>query len=101
MTVHFITIQHMKCRGSSVGIANDYGLERGHRSSPGRIKNFHFSVSSRPALGPTQPFMQWVPGILSLGLRQKRLEADHSSRVTTKVKKTLIYTSTPPFVFMT
>jgi hypothetical protein len=31
-------------------------------SSPGRVKNFHFSISSRPALGPTQPPTQCVPG---------------------------------------
>jgi hypothetical protein len=34
-------------------------------SSPGRVKNFLFSMSSRPALGSTQPPIQWVPGALS------------------------------------
>jgi hypothetical protein len=28
---------------------------RGQSSSPGRVKNFHFSTSSRPALGSTKP----------------------------------------------
>jgi hypothetical protein len=32
-----------------------------------RVKNFHFSKSSRPALGSTQPPVQWVPGALSPG----------------------------------
>jgi hypothetical protein len=36
-------------------------------SSPCRVKNFHFSISSRPVLGPTQPRIQWVPGVLSPG----------------------------------
>jgi hypothetical protein len=29
---------------------------------PGTVKNVHFSFSSRPALGPTQFPIQWVPG---------------------------------------
>jgi hypothetical protein len=29
--------------------------EGGGSWSPGRVKNFHFSISSRPALGSTQP----------------------------------------------
>jgi hypothetical protein len=41
---------------------------RGRSSSPGRVKNFHFSTSSRPALGPTQPPIQRVPGALSPGV---------------------------------
>jgi hypothetical protein len=54
---------------SVVGIATSYGLDdRGVGVRvPGRVKNFLFSVSFRPALWSTQPPIQWVPGALSLG----------------------------------
>ena len=42
--------------GSSVGIATDYGLDGPAIES--RYEIFH---PSRPALGPTQPPVQWVP----------------------------------------
>jgi hypothetical protein len=50
-------------RDSLVGIATGYGLDdqRGASSSPGRVKSFHFFISSRPALGSTQPPIKSVP----------------------------------------
>ena len=56
-----ITLYYIACRGpgSSVGIATDYGLE-GSESNPGGDEIFR---PSRPALGPTQPPVQWVPGV--------------------------------------
>ena len=48
--------------GSSIGIATDYGLE-GPASNRGGDEIFR---PSRPALGSTQPPVEWVP-VLSRG----------------------------------
>ena len=59
--------------GSSVSIVTDYGLD-GPGSNPGGDEIFR---ASRPALGPTQPPVQWVPG-LSRGKVRLGHAADHS-----------------------
>jgi hypothetical protein len=69
-------------------------------SSPGTVKNFLFSTWSRPALGSTQPPIQWVPGVLSLGVKRPGRESDHSPPANAEVKKMWIYTSNPPYAFM-
>jgi len=40
--------------------------------------------------------VQWVPGILSLGVKWLGHEADHPSSSSAKVKNVWSYTSTPP-----
>ena len=58
---------------SSVGIATCYGLDGpGIESRWGR----DFPHPSRPALGPTQPPVQWVPG-LSPGVKRPGSGADY------------------------
>jgi hypothetical protein len=58
-----------------------------------------FSTSSRPALGPTQPHIQWEPGALSPGVKRQGRKADHSPPTSVSVKKMWIYTSTLPYAF--
>jgi hypothetical protein len=70
-------------------------LARDPSSSPGRVKNFLFSISSIPAVGSTQPHIQWVPGALSPGVKRPEHETDHSPKASTEVKKMWKYTSTP------
>jgi hypothetical protein len=75
---------------------------RSRSSSPGRAKNFHFSMSSRPTLASNQPPIQWVPGVLSPRVKRPALETDHSPPTSAEVKKmwTYEYASTPPYAFM-
>jgi hypothetical protein len=57
---------------SSGSIVSDYGLDDraiGVRSPTG-AKDFFLYPVSRPALGPTQPPVQWVPGVLSPGVKR-------------------------------
>jgi hypothetical protein len=51
-------------RDSSVGIATRYGL---HGSGIESRWRRDFPHPSRPALGPTQPPIQWVPGLFPAG----------------------------------
>jgi hypothetical protein len=62
---------------------------------------FLFATAFRPALGPTQPPVQWVPGALSPGVKRPGREANQSPPSSVEVKNAWRYTSTPQYGFMT
>jgi hypothetical protein len=82
------------------GITLGYELDDWGFVSRQGLGIFLFTTESRPALGPIQPPIQWVPGTLSLGLKRPGCEADHLSPSIAEVKNARKYTSTPPYVFM-
>jgi hypothetical protein len=67
-------------------------METGYRlddrgSILGRGELFLYITSSRPALGPTQPPIQWVPEALSPGgVKPPKGEAEHSPPSSVDVK---------------
>jgi hypothetical protein len=69
---------------------------RGRCLSPGRVKNFHFSISSARTLGPTHPIIPWIPGAVSPAVNRPGRGADHSPLTSAEDKKAWIYTSISP-----
>jgi hypothetical protein len=65
-----------------------------------RLRIFLFTTLSRPALGPTQPPIQCVPGAVSLRVKRPGREADHSLPSSAEVKNAWSYTSTLQYSFM-
>jgi hypothetical protein len=67
-------------RGNVVGIATGYGLDDRGVGVPVPVgSKFFFSIASRPALGPTKPPIQRVPGALSPGVKRQGREVDYST----------------------
>jgi hypothetical protein len=62
--------------------------------------NFLFTTTSRPALGPTQPPIEWVPGAHSLGVKRPGHEADHSPPSSAEVKERVEPSSTSRYSFV-
>jgi hypothetical protein len=68
-------------------IALGYRLDDRRFDSQRGLGIFLFSTAFRPALGPTQPPIQWVPGALSLGVKRPGSVADHSLPSSAEVKE--------------
>jgi hypothetical protein len=55
--------------------------------SPRGLGIFLFTTASRTAQGPTQPPIQWVPGVLSRGVKRSGREADHTPPSSGEIKE--------------
>jgi hypothetical protein len=73
------------------------GRQRSRSSNAGKVKNVLFSTSPEPALVSTQPPAQWVTVELSPGVKYV---GNYSPPTSADVKRTWIYTATPPYAFM-
>jgi hypothetical protein len=76
------------CVGCTIGVLR-FDSRRG-------LGIFLFTTASRTAPRPTQPPIQWVPGVLSLRVKRPGREAYHSPPSSGEVKNAWSYTSTPP-----
>jgi hypothetical protein len=75
--------------------------DRGSRVRfPAELGIFLFTTASRPALGPTQPPIQWVPGALSLGVKRPGREADQSPVSSAEVRMRGAIPPLPEYVLM-
>jgi hypothetical protein len=72
-----------------------YALDEWGFESQQELGIFLFTIVSKPALGPTQLLIQWLPRALSLGVKRPGREAQHSPPSSGKVKNVWRYTSTP------
>jgi hypothetical protein len=74
------------------------GLD-GPTSIPVRIYIFLLPAFA-VALRPTQPYIKWIPGAISKGVKWPELQTHQLYSPIAQVKETWIYTSTPSYVFI-
>jgi hypothetical protein len=72
----------IRSRDSAVGIVSGYGLQDREAEVLVPVGSRIFSTSSRPAVEPTQPPIQWVPEVTRPGR-----EADNSPPTSAEFKK--------------
>jgi hypothetical protein len=65
-----------------------------------RQEIFLYSTAYGPALGATQPHIEWIPGTLSPGIKRMERETDHPFSSSAEVKREWRCNSTPPYIFV-
>jgi hypothetical protein len=85
-------------RGSSVSIMSGYGLEdRAIKvRSPAEVKDFSSSLCVQTGSGPTQPPVQWVPGLK----RGRGVTLTTHPHLLPRSRMSRSYTSSLPSAFM-
>jgi hypothetical protein len=95
---HFRLSRKTGSRGSSVSIVTRLRDGRPGFESQQSHGFFFLATASRPALGPTQPPIQWAPVVPSPGTKEPPpgREAHQSPPSTAEVKNAWSYTPTTP-----
>jgi hypothetical protein len=95
LNVYFVTgaaiAQAVQCltTGWTIGRSR-FDPRQGHRI-------FLLALASRPALGPTQPHIRWVPGVLSPGVKRGRgVTLTTHPHLVPRLRMSRSYTSSPP-----
>jgi hypothetical protein len=88
-----IIFYSLGARDSVVGIVTTLRAGQSEIRIPTKSRDFVFSEISRPAVGFTQPPIQWVPGSLSAALKRPRCEVDHWPSSSVEAKNDWSYTS--------
>jgi hypothetical protein len=73
--------------------------DRGFESRQG-LGIFLFTTTSRLALGPTLPPIQWITGAISLEVKRPGRKAGHSHPSSAEVMNEWSYTSTHPILLL-
>jgi hypothetical protein len=73
----------------------------GFNSRQGQWRDFFlFATASRLAQESTQPPIQWVPGVLTAGVKRPVRKDDNSPPSSAELKNARSYNPTPQYVFM-
>jgi hypothetical protein len=86
-----------RSRGSLVSIVPNYGLDDRGSIPEQRQKIFLLASASRPAMRPTHPPVQRVPGVLSPGVKRGRgVMLTTNPHLVPRLRMSRSYTSSPP-----
>jgi hypothetical protein len=56
-----------------------------------RARALLFSITSKPVLRPTQPLIQWIPGMFCWGLRSREVNLRSSTRIVYLQSHCIVY----------